>query len=38
MPWSESALAEIRLKTKAARMADDPTIDMDPSAFCDDGE
>ena len=42
MPWSQSAPAEIRLKPKAAeeaaRMADDPIIDIDPSAFRDDGE
>lgn len=42
MPWSKSVLAEIRLKPKAAeeaaRMADDPIIDIDPSAFRDDGE
>lgn len=42
MPWSESVPAEIRLKPKAAeeaaRMADDPIIDIDPSAFRDDGE
>jgi len=34
MPWSKSVLAEIR----AARMADGPIIDIDPSAFCDDEE
>ena len=42
MPWSESVPAEIRLKPKAAeeaaRMADDPIIDIDPSAFRDDKE
>ena len=42
MPWSESVPAEIRLKPKAAeeaaRMADDPIIDIDPSAFRDDEE
>lgn len=38
MPWSESVLAEMRLKPKAARMADDPIIDIDPSAFRDDEE
>lgn len=34
MPWSQSVPAEIRLKPKAAeeaaRMADDPVIDIDP--------
>ena len=30
MPWSKSVLAEIRLKPKAARMADDPIINIDP--------
>ena len=34
MPWSKSVLAEIM----AARMADGPIIDIDPSAFCDDEE
>ncbi len=42
MPWSESVPVEIRLKPKAAkeatRMADDPIIDIDPSAFRDDEE
>ena len=42
MPWSGSVPAEIRLKPKAAeeatRMADGPTIDIDPSAFRDDEE
>ena len=38
MPWSESVLAEMRLRPKAARMADDPIIDIDPSAFRDDEE
>lgn len=42
MPWSESMPAEIRLKPKAAeeaaKMADDPTIDIDPSAFSEDEE
>lgn len=42
MPWSESMPGEIRLKSKAAeevaRMADDPIIDIDPSAFRDDEE
>ena len=42
MLWSESGPAEIRLKPKAAeeaaRMADDPIIDIDPSAFRDDEE
>ena len=39
MPWSESLPAEIRLRQEAAeeaaRMADDPIIDIDPSAFAD---
>lgn len=38
MPWPESAPTEIRLKPKAARMADDPIIDIDPSAFSEDEE
>ena len=42
MPWSESVPAKIKLKPKAAeeaaRMADDPIIDIDPSAFRDDEE
>lgn len=42
MPWSESVPAEVELKLKAAedaaRMADDPIIDIDPSAFRDDEE
>lgn len=42
MPWSESVPAEVGLKLKAAedaaRMADDPIIDIDPSAFRDDEE
>ena len=42
MPWSESVPAEIRLKPEAAkeaaRMADDPIIDIDPSASRDDEE
>mgnify|MGYP004474610255 CR=1 FL=1 len=42
MPWSQSVPAEIRLKPNAAegaaRMADDPIIDIDPSAFRDDEE
>ena len=42
MPWSESVPAEIRLKPeateKAARMTDDPIIDIDPSAFSEDEE
>ena len=42
MPWPESVPAEIRLKPKAAeeaaRIADDPIVDIDPSAFCDDEE
>lgn len=40
MPWSDSVPAEIRLKPKAAeeaaKMADDPIIDIDPSAFSED--
>lgn len=39
MPWSESVPAEIRLRPKAAKetakMADEPIIDIDPSAFAD---
>ena len=42
MPRSGSVPAEIRLKPKAAeeaaRMADDPIVDIDPSAFHDDEE
>ena len=42
MPWSGSVPAEIRLKLEAAEeaawMADDPIIDIDPSAFRDDEE
>lgn len=38
MPWSESVLAEMRPKPKAAEMSDDPIIDIDPSAFRDDEE
>ena len=42
MPWSESVPAEIRLKPEAAkeaaRMADDPFVDIDPSAFREDEE
>lgn len=42
MPWSESVPAEIRLRLKAAeevtRMADDPIINMDPTAFSEDEE
>lgn len=37
MPWSDSVPGEIRLTpaaaAKAAKMADDPIIDIDPSAF-----
>lgn len=37
MPWSDSVPDEIRLKpaaaAEAAKMADDPIIDIDPSAF-----
>ena len=42
MPWPESVPAEIRLHPKAAeeaaRIADDPIVDIDPSAFRDDEE
>ena len=42
MLWSQSVPAEIRPKPKAAeeaaRMADDPIIDIDPSALRDDEE
>lgn len=42
MPRSESVPAENRLKPKAAeeaaRMADDPIVDIDPSAFSGDEE
>ena len=42
MPWSQFVPAEIRLKPKAAeeaaRMADDPIIDIDSSAFSEDEE
>ena len=42
MPWSESVPADIRLRSeaaeKAARMTDDPIIDIAPSAFRDDKE
>ena len=42
MPWPESVPAEIRLKPKAAeeaaRIADDPIVDINPSAFHDDEE
>ena len=42
MPWSDSVPAEIRLKpetaAEAAKMADDPIIGIDPSAFSEDGE
>lgn len=38
MPWPESALAEIRLKPKASRVADDPIVDIDPSVFSKDEE
>ena len=40
MPWSDSVPEEIKLKpaaaAEAARMADDPIIDIDPSAFSED--
>ena len=40
MPWSDSVPAETRLKPEAAaeavKMADDPIIDIDPSAFSED--
>ena len=42
MPWSDSVPAEIRLQPEAAeeaaKMADDPIIDIDPSAFSEDEE
>ena len=42
MPWSDSVPEEIRLKpeaaAEAAKMADDPIIGIDPSAFSEDGE
>lgn len=42
MPWSESVPTGTRLKPKAseeaARMADDPIIDIGPSVFRDDEE
>lgn len=42
MPWPESPPAAIRLKPKAAekatRMADDPIINIDPTAFSEDEE
>ena len=42
MPWSDSVPEGIRLKTaaaaEAAKMADDPIIDIDPSAFSEDGK
>lgn len=42
MPWSKSVPADIRLRPEAteeaARIADDPIIDIDPSAFHDDEE
>lgn len=40
MPWSDSVPGEIRLTpaaaAEAAKMADDPIIDIDPSAFSED--
>lgn len=40
MPWSKSVPADIRLRPEAAEeaagIADDPIIDIDPSAFRDD--
>lgn len=42
MPWSNSVPDEIRLKSaaaaEAAKMADDPIIDIDPSTFSEDGK
>ena len=43
MPWSDSVPEGIRLTppaaaAEAAKMADDPIIDIDPSAFSEDGE
>ena len=42
MPWLGSVPGEIKLKPEAAaaavKMADDPIIDIDPSAFSEDGE
>ena len=42
MPWSESVPTEIRLRpeaaAEAAKMADDPIVDIDPSAFSEDEE
>lgn len=42
MPWSECVSVNIRLKPKAAedaaRMADDPIVDIGPSVFRDDEE
>ena len=42
MPWSECVSVDIRLKPKAAedaaRMADDPIVDIGPSVFRDDEE
>lgn len=42
MPWSDSVPDEIRLKPAAAaeeaKMTDDPIIDIDPSAFSEDGK
>lgn len=35
MPRSDSVPADMRLKPKAAEMADDPIIDIDPSTFVD---
>ena len=41
MPWSESVPTEIRLRpaaAEAAKMADDPIVNKDPSAFSEDEE
>ncbi len=43
MPWSESVPTGIRLRpgtaaAEAAKMADDPIVDIDPSAFTEDEE
>ena len=42
MPWSESVPTEIKLRpeaaAEAAKMADDPIVDIDPSAFTEDEE
>lgn len=42
MPWSDSVPIEVRLRPEAAKeaakMSDDPIIDIDPSAFTDEEE